>query len=218
MTVPNLMMLTAFCTSVACLMSFSTVIMQEARNDIYTTGVNDNRGLSHQISLLKEAIVIADQFRQDRHNFDANLRQIDVGNLGRFGVSFSDMFSLCKSLKVVGTVLTRCYEQMASRYESERTALQDALGFYNVENFENDFTGTDVQRVASRVRVKNLMLLDEESQEPVKLYAEESKQKIETKSLSTSSEELADVFAHKASGVHDAFTVEDSSSSERQQE
>ncbi len=215
MAVLNLMMIIVFYTSVVCLMLFSAVIMQEAQDNIYTTDVNDNHRLSRQISRLKEAIVITDQFRQDRHNFDANLRQINVGNLERFGVSFSDRYSLCKSLKALGIVLARCYEQIASRYESERTALQDALSFYDVENFENDFTGTYVQRVASRVQMKNLMLLDGESQESVKLHTEGLKREIETESLSTSSEELADVFTHKASGVHDAFTVENSSSSRR---
>ncbi|WP_455479317.1 trwN protein [Bartonella sp. B23] len=218
MTIQNFMMFVALCACIVHLMSFLTVIVQRTQNNNYATDVHDSGELSYQASTFKEASIIIDQFKSNRHNFVSNLRQIDVENLERFGVFFSNVFDLCKNIEVVRAALIRCYNQIVSRYRSERADLQNALGFYNARNFKGDFTNTYVQKIASHARVESPMLLDEKSQGPVKLHAERSKQEIDTGSLSVTSEELVDVFMHKAGGVHDAFAAEDTSSLGKKQE
>ncbi|WP_455465975.1 trwN protein [Bartonella sp. B39] len=218
MTIQNFMMFAALCAFTVHLMSFLAVIVQRTQDDIYVTDVHDNSGLSYRASMFKEASIITDQFKLDRHNFDLNLRQINVENREQFGIFFSNVFDPCKNLEIIRAALARCYNQIASRYRSERTSLQDALSSYNAGNFKGDFTNAYVQKVTSRVQVEDPMLLDKKSQGPVKLHAERSKQEIDTNYLSVPSEELVDVFTHKASGVRDAFAAEDTSSLGKKQE
>ncbi|WP_208435398.1 trwN protein [Bartonella phoceensis] len=221
MTVPNFVMFTVVYVSAVYFVLSSVSVMQGAQDDVHTVGVNNDHGLLHQASISKEAGVIANLFKQSSHNFDVKLRRIGVENMQQFGISFSDMFDPCKSLKMVRTALSRCYEQIASGYDFEQAALQNVVDFYNAGNSESGFSAAYMRRVISRIRVKNpkdSVILEGESQDTLKLRTGESRPEIEIESLSTSPEELVDVFMHKASGVHDAFTTESASSLGKQQE
>ncbi|WP_244548741.1 hypothetical protein [Bartonella taylorii] len=75
-----------------------------------------------------------------------------------------------------------------------------------------------MQKVSSHTGVKVPTLVGEELQETLQLHKKGQEHIIETEPLLPSSEESADVFTHKASGVRDAFTAGDPSSLEKQQE
>ncbi|UTO28296.1 trwN protein [Bartonella harrusi] len=218
MTLQNFMTLAAVCASTVHPPTFLTVAMQESKDDIRAINMRDHYTLSYKFSTLKEAIKTSECLEQNRHNFDINWGQFNVRNLKWLGVSFSDVFYPCKDLKVVRTALTHSYEQKTSKYNSERTELQSVINFYNLENFRSGFTGTYIPKTAFYVEGEASVLISEESQESAKLHTRKQEQHINTDALPPPSEELADVFTHKASGVRDAFVEEGLSSLERQQE
>ncbi|EJF84444.1 lytic transglycosylase domain-containing protein [Candidatus Bartonella washoeensis] len=211
MTVPSFMMLAAVCAPAIHPTTLSTVVMQKSRGHIYAIGLHNNQKLSYQPSTFKEAIATAEQLKKNGHNFDIGLGQINIKNLEWLGMSLSDLFDPCKNLKAVQAVLTHCYERAMSKYKSEQTALQAALSCYNTGNFKSGFTNAYVQKVDSVVGVKVPALLDKELQESLQIHTGEAGKTIKVELLSTTSEELADAFAHKISGVRDAFTTEEAS-------
>ncbi|WP_455480633.1 trwN protein [Bartonella sp. B12(2025)] len=216
MTVSNFIMLAATCTPATYSTTLSAVIMQGLQGNIDGTSVNDNHKLSHQLSTLKKEIAITKQFEQSEHNFDVFLRQTSVDNLNLFGMSFSDVFDICKNFRVVQPTLTHCYKRAMLKCNSEQTALRTVLNFYDAESFRNGFINASMQKVSSHVGVKAPAFVYEESQKPVQLHKRESEQTIKEEFVS--SEELVDAFTHTSSDLRDAFTIEDSSSLEKQQE
>lgn len=188
---------------------FLNLIEQGARDNVYKTA-NRDKSFNH-LSLLKEEIVITEQFKQNKHNFDVIFEQIDVQSMKWF--SFFWTFDFCKNLTAVQSALTYCYEQTKSKYIFEKAALQSRLSFYNAENLDRN---ADTQTVTSYIGVKAVVQEDKNLQEPVRLKKEESEQTTKGDSLPLSSEELEDAFAHKESSSRDAFATEDSSSSTKQ--
>ncbi|EJF82768.1 hypothetical protein MCU_01269 [Bartonella elizabethae Re6043vi] len=188
---------------------FSNLIEQGARDNVYKTA-NRDKSFNH-LSLLKEEIVITEQFKQNKHNFDVIFEQIDVQNMKWF--SFFWAFDFCKNLATVQSALTYCYEQTTSKYIFEKATLQSRLSFYNTENLNSN---ADTQMVTSHIGVRAAVQEDKNLQEPVRLKKEEPEQTTKGDSLPLSSEELEDAFTHKESSSRDAFATEDSSSSTKQ--
>ncbi|WP_273754905.1 TrwN protein [Bartonella sp. MM73XJBT.G] len=190
------------------------LIEQEARDNSYITGKNDK--LFRQLSLLRERAVetaTTEQFKQNKHNFDAFFEQIDVENMK--WLSFFGAFDFCKNLASVQSTLTCCYEQTISKCIFKKETLWSTLSFYNTENLNSS---ADTQIVASYSEVKAAVRRNEDLQEPVKLKKEEPKQTTKVDSLPLSSEELEDAFLHKESSSRDAFATEDSSLPSKQLE
>ncbi|WP_273758144.1 TrwN protein [Bartonella sp. AU55XJBT] len=185
---------------------FSALIERGARDNVYKTANHDK--LFRHLSILKEETVIAEQFKQNKHNFDAIFEQIDVENMKWF--SFFWAFDFCRNLAAVQSTLTYCYEQTASKHTFEKATLQFTLSFYNTENLNGN---VDTQTVASYIGVKAAARRDKDLQEPVRLKKEEPEQ-----NLPFSSEELEDVFMRKESSSYDAFATEDFSSSTKRLE
>ncbi|WP_208433595.1 lytic transglycosylase domain-containing protein [Bartonella taylorii] len=211
MTIPNFMMLLATCAPTIHPTTLSAVVMQKSQGYIYAIGFNDAHKLSYQPSTFQEEIATAEKLMHNRHIFDISLGQINVNNLELVCISLSDLFYPCKNLKAAQVILTYCYS-------FEKTALQAALSYYNTRNFNSGFSTASVQKVSSHTGVKVPTLVGEELQETLQLHTKGQEHIIETEPLLPSSEESADVFTHKASGVRDAFTAEDPSSLEKQQE
>ncbi|WP_332060097.1 lytic transglycosylase domain-containing protein [Bartonella sp. CB74] len=220
MTILNFMALAAACAPTVHPTTLSVVIENESQGHIYAIGINGNHKLSHQPSTFEEAVIIAKQLKQDGHNFDVGLGQINVRNLEWFNMSLSDLFDPCKNLKAVQMILTHCYERAVSKYDSGQTALQAALNCYSTRGFEHDLTNTYVQESALSTEIKIPAFTPEnnESLEFVQLRAEPQKQTVQTELSAFSQEEVADAFTHKASSVHDAFATESSSFSEKRKE
>ncbi|EJF79806.1 type IV secretion system lytic transglycosylase VirB1 [Candidatus Bartonella washoeensis] len=210
MTVPNFMMLAAACAPAIHSTTLSAVVMQKSRGHIYAIGLQNDQKLSYQPSTFKEAIAIAEQLKKNGHNFDMGLGQINVKNLEWLGMSLSDLFDPCKNLKAVQIVLMHCYERAVSKYNSEQAALQAALSCYDTGNFKSSSTNTYVQKNASYVALKVPALLGEESQESIKIHTRKAEETIKVELFSVASEDLPDAFAHKTSGVRDAFITGDS--------
>ncbi|MGF7157149.1 lytic transglycosylase domain-containing protein [Bartonella heixiaziensis] len=215
MTVPSFMILAAACAPAIHPMMLSAVVMQESRGSIYAVGLNDDHKLSHQSSTLKEVIAITKKLKQDGHNFDMGLGQINAKNLKWFSMSLSNLFDPCKNFKAAQAALTYCYERAILACSSEQTALQAALSYYNTVSFKsgsiNLSTNAYVQKVASYVGEKIPVRLSQKPQKSIELHTAEPEQAIKTEPLSSTSEELPDAFTQKESGAHDAFTVEDAS-------
>ncbi|EJF74699.1 trwN protein [Bartonella alsatica] len=209
MIVSNFVMFAAAYAGTTHTAALSTIAMRESLDNTYTINVTDK--LSPQPSIFREAIVTAEQHKQFEHNFDANLRQIDV-------VLF-DTFDSCKNFKVVQTTLKHCYKQTKPQYSSEQVVSQTVWSFYNTGNFKNDPVNASMRKISSPVEVVTSALVDKESQEVVQLHKGETEQIINVESLPTSPEE--DVFTYRASSgassVHDAFTVENSSLGKQQE-
>ncbi|WP_208432950.1 lytic transglycosylase domain-containing protein [Bartonella taylorii] len=218
MTIPNFMMLLATCAPTIHPTTFPAVVMQKSQDYVYVIGFNDCHKLSHQPSTFQKEIATAEKLMHNCHNFDISLGQINVNNLELVCTSYSDLFDPCKNLKAAQVILTYCYKQAVSKYSFERTALQAALSYYKTRNFNGGFSTASVQKVSSHTGVKVPTLVGEELQETLQLHTKGQEHIIETEPLLPSSEEPADVFTHKASGVRDAFTAEDPSSLEKQQE
>ncbi|WP_375667850.1 MULTISPECIES: TrwN protein [unclassified Bartonella] len=187
--------------------AFSVIAKQAARDNVYVTDDKDN--LFYQSSQLKETIATAEQFKQNKHNFNIILGQIDVGNVKLF--SLFDAFDFCRNLTAAQSALTYCYEQTTSKCIFEKATLQSVLNFYNTENSNH----TRMQKVTSYIGVKAAVRGNEDLQEPVKLKKEEPEQttKVDSPPLSSKGEE--DAFTHKESSARDAFSAEDFSSSRR---
>ncbi|UNF40396.1 TrwN protein [Bartonella krasnovii] len=191
-----------------------SLIEQEARNNSYITGKNNK--LFRQLSLLRERAgetATTEQFKQNKHNFDAIFEQIDVENMK--WLSFFEAFDFCRNLASLQSALTYCYEQTTSKCIFEKETLRSTLSFYNTENLNS---GADTQIVASYSEVKAAVQRNEDLQELVRLKKEEPEQTTNVDSLPLSSEELEDAFAHKESSSRDAFATEDISSSAKQLE
>ncbi|UNF51914.1 TrwN protein [Bartonella krasnovii] len=186
-----------------------SLIEQEARNNSYITGKNNK--LFRQLSLLRERAgetATTEQFKQNKHNFDAIFEQIDVENMK--WLSFFEAFDFCRNLASLQSALTYCYEQTTSKCIFEKETLRSTLSFYNTENLNS---GADTQIVASYSEVKAAVQRNEDLQELVRLKKEEPEQTTKVDSLPLSSEELEDAFSHKGSSSRDAFATEDTSSS-----
>ncbi|WP_375666187.1 hypothetical protein [Bartonella sp. TT121SHDZB] len=184
------------------------LIGRESRNNVYITGDNDK--LLRQSSSLRETIATSEQFKQSRHNFDVNLKQVNVEDMKWFGT-----FDFCKNIKAEQTALTYRYERITSVYNYKKDTLQSVLNFYNVENLDNPY----MQKISSFFEVKMALLADDEmSQESIEVHEKEQEQTTNTDSLPLSKEELEDAFTHKTSSAHDAFTTENSSSLREQLE
>ncbi|WP_273718674.1 MULTISPECIES: TrwN protein [Bartonella] len=188
---------------------FSTLIEQRARDNVHITDKNDK--LFRQLSLLKEETAIIKQFKQNRHNFDAIFKQIDVENMK--WLSFFGSFDFCRNLAAVQNTLTYCYEQKTSKYIFEKATLQSVLSFYSTENLSS---GTDTQTITSYIGEGAVARRDKDLQEPVRLKKEEPKQATKVDSLPLSLWGLEDAFTHKESSSRDAFATGDSSSPTKQ--
>ncbi|WP_142416708.1 lytic transglycosylase domain-containing protein [Bartonella massiliensis] len=188
--------------------TFPVIIASEVRDNVYVE--DDNDKLFHQSSPFRKTIATSRQFKQNRHNIDANLEQIDVKDVKWF--SFCNPFYFCRNLKTEQDTLTYRYERRAFVYDSEKDPLLSAVNFYNMGNLNT----SSMQEISSLFEVKVAARVDKDLQESVKLKKEEPEQVIKTDSLHLFSEEEEDAFKHKASGTDDAFTTEDSSSYEKE--
>ncbi|WP_254475079.1 TrwN protein [Bartonella sp. B1098] len=213
MIVPDFTMFTTPSISNPPLIAFSTLFEQERRDNFYITGNNDK--LFCPSSPLREEIATTEQFKQNKHNFDAIFEQIDVQNMKWF--SLFEVLDSCRNrnLAAIQSTLTYCYEQTTSKYIFEKATLQSTLSFHNTENLNS---GIDTRTVTSYIEVEAAARRDEDLQEPVRLKKEKPEQTTKVDSLPLSSEELEDAFAHKESSSRDAFATEDSSSSTKQLE
>ncbi|AGF76476.1 hypothetical protein [Bartonella vinsonii] len=216
MTIPDFIMLAAVCAPAPHSATVSTVVMQESWDNICEISMRNE--LLHQPFTFRETIATTKQLKQNEYDFDISLEQIDFQHSKWLHVSRSSASSSCKNLKALQTALTNRYKQTISKCNSEQTILRAALSFYKPRSFQNDFIDTSVKKVGIHIAMQTPAHSSHSSQEPVKLHAEEPVQTLETKTLSPSSEELADVFVQKISGAYDVFTAEDNSSLEKQQE
>lgn len=197
------------------LTAFPATTTQETWKNVYACSISSNyQLLSHPFRFGKTTASV-EQFKQNKHNFDANLKQISVKNLELFDLFLSNVFCLCKDFGTVQTVSTYCSKKKVLQYSSEQV-VHIALDFYRSGNFENGFTDAYVQKVAAYVGVKTPN--PEEIQESSELYIDEPKQTIQTDPLPIVLEEQADAFTRKASSVHDAFAAEDFLSVRERQE
>ncbi|WP_336287511.1 MULTISPECIES: lytic transglycosylase domain-containing protein [unclassified Bartonella] len=220
MTILDFMALAAACAPAVHPTTLSVVVKNESQGHVYAIGINGNHKLSHQPSTFEEAVTTAEKLKQDGHNFDIGLGQINVKNLEWLDMSLSDLFDPCKNLKAVQMVLTHCYERAVSKYDSEQTALQAALSCYNTRDFEHDFTSAYVKKgtLSAEMKIPAFTPENNESLEFVQLHAEPQKQTVRVISSAFSQEEVADAFTHKTSSAHDAFAAENSSLLEKRKE
>ncbi|WP_375641887.1 TrwN protein [Bartonella sp. CM100XJJH] len=186
-------------------MTFSVIAEQEAQDNVYVTDDKDN--LFYQSSQLEKTIATAEQFKQNKHNFNIISGKISVGNVKL--CSLFDVFDFCRNIKAEQSALTYCYEQTTSKRIFEKATLQSVLNFYDTENSNN----ISVQKVTSYIGAKAAVQENEDLQEPVKFKKEEPEQTTKVDSLPLSSKGEEDAFTHKESGARDAFSAEDSSSS-----
>ncbi|MBB5074243.1 type IV secretion system protein VirB1 [Bartonella callosciuri] len=208
MTISDFIMLAVAHITVTNPATLPIAIIQELRDNIGAISVNDNQKLSCQPSTFGKTIAKTKQPKQSSYNFDTNLGQTSVENLKLFSLSLSSENDPYKNFGVVQTFSEQCNKRITSKYSSEQTALRTVLSFYNTENFKNDFTNAYVQNIASHVGTTTSAHENERSQKPVQLHAREPERTTNTEPLLIFPEELADVFTHKAGGVHDAFTAE----------
>ncbi|MET3559393.1 type IV secretion system protein VirB1 [Bartonella japonica] len=215
MIASNFIALASVCMPTTHLMAFQAITMQESWESVYTCDINKNYKLSSHPFTFENTITSVKQFRRNKHNFDANLKQISVRDLELFDFFRSNVFYLYKNFRSVQTVSAHCSKQKALQYNSKQI-VRVALDFYRSSNFEDGFTNTYVQEVAAYVGAKTPD--PEKMQESSELYMDEQKQTVQTDPLPVILEEQADAFKHQASGVHDAFTAEDFLSLRRSQE
>ncbi|WP_273723080.1 TrwN protein [Bartonella sp. AU18XJBT] len=185
--------------------AFSVIAEQEVQDSVYVTGGKDN--FFYQSSQLEKTIATAEQFKQNKHNFDIISGQINAGNVKLF--SLFDAFDFCRNIKAEQSALTYCYEQITPRCIFEKATLQSVLNFYDTKHSNN----ISIQKITSYIGAKAAVRGNEDLQEPVKLKKEEPEQTTKLDSLPLSSKGEEDAFTHKESGASDAFSAEDSSSS-----
>ncbi|WP_208440194.1 TrwN protein [Bartonella raoultii] len=206
MIVSNFIIVAAAYASTLCATAPSAVVMQESWNNACALNISD--ALSRHPFVPQNTITT---IKQNKHNFDVNLGQIDVENQEWSQPSLSEVFDRCGNLNVVRAALKHCCKQTALQYNIEQTV----LSFYGAKNFKNGFTDLWMQKNASHVEVKAHAFVSEVSQETIQIHTRKAEQTINIESLPVSLEE--DAFTHKESSAHDAFTADDSSL-EREQE
>lgn len=131
--------------------TLAAVVRQESGGNPYAIGVNRGAArLKRQPANASEAIATATWLKDQGHDFDGGLAQINVRNLGWLGLSIADLFDPCKNLQAAQAVLTDCYSR-ASRSRESQAALHAALSCYNTGTFTRGFSNGYVAKVAGRV-------------------------------------------------------------------
>lgn len=172
MAILELAMLAATCAPNVHLSTLRPLIRHESRANIYAINVNGTYSLSKQPTNKEEAIATASWLKENGHDFDAGLGQVNVRNLPKLGMSIADLFDPCKNIKGAAAVLTECYSRAVPRFGEGQPALLAALSCYNTGNFQRGFANGYVQKVASNIGMSVPALEPVETgkaQEPVKL-------------------------------------------------
>ncbi|MBX4335890.1 trwN protein [Bartonella raoultii] len=218
MTISNFVMLTAICAPTLQSTILSPVVLPETLGCTSRGNIYNNHQLSLKISKFKKTVTTIEQFKQNGHNFDVKWGQINVGNLKWFDVLLSDFFVSYKNFKVAQAILPHSLEPTMSQNQFKQVALQIALNYYDTASFKSSFTNTSLKEVALNTAVQVPAFVDEEWPKSSQINTKGTEQTIKTEPLFPLTEELVDAFANTTSGVHDAFTTEDSSPFEKLQE
>ncbi|EJF87723.1 hypothetical protein [Bartonella rattimassiliensis] len=191
--------------------AFSVFIEQELQSGVYVTSDNDK--LLRQSSPFRKTTAKNRQFKQSKHNFDANLKQNNVEYMKWF--SPFDTFNFCKNLKNEETTFAYHYEPIMYLYNSKKDMLQSVLSFYDMRHLN----AHHIKKASSFFEVKTALLIgDKTSQESVEIHERKQRQITKQESLPLPKEELEDAFMHKASSANDIFVTEGSSLLKKQQE
>lgn len=134
--------------------TLSAVVMQESRANPLAIGVNGSFKLKRQPRDKAEAVATARWLKENGHNFDAGLGQINVNNMGWLGLDFADLFDPCANLRGAGLVLSDCYTRASRNYGAGQKALMAALSCYNTGDFGRGLRNGYVGKVASRAGVQ----------------------------------------------------------------
>ena len=115
-----------------------------------------------------EALATAKALQASGWNFSVGLAQINVGNLGRLGLTIESAFEPCTNLAAMQAVLVECFDRAgaaARRATGHQTTLRRALSCYYSGNFSTGFHHGYVRKVvaaasASRPAVPPVSLED----------------------------------------------------------
>ena len=98
-----------------------------------------------------EAVATAADLQQRGWNFSVGLAQINVGNLGRLGLTIPEAFDACANLTAMQGILGECFARAGSD-EAPQRSLRRALSCYYSGNFSTGFRHGYVGRVVAAAR------------------------------------------------------------------
>lgn len=131
------------------------VVRTESGFNPYAIGVVGGH-LKRQPRSREEAVATARALHASGWNFSLGLGQVNLGNLGRFGLDLDRAFDGCANLKASAAILQECYARAAARFGVEDVARHAAFSCYYSGNFRRGFVRDDgrtsyVQRVVANL-------------------------------------------------------------------
>lgn len=129
----------------------------ESALDPLAIGVNGPGRRPERARSLAEAVRSAETLLARGASLDLGLTQINSRNLARLGLSLSDAFEPCASLRAAGDVLAADYRR-ASPPRDQQARLRVALSLYNTGHPERGFRNGYVSKVAAAAGIREPLL------------------------------------------------------------
>jgi type IV secretion system protein VirB1 len=126
--------------------TLARIVEHESGRQPLAIGVNGAR-LEHQPRSLGQAVATARALRQQGHDFDAGLCQINVRNFRWLGLDERSVFDPAANLSACQAVLLDCFQRAPT--PDSQAALRMALSCFNTGNHRSGFASGYVSRVVS---------------------------------------------------------------------
>lgn len=108
-----------------------SVVQVESRFEPLAIGVNGVPRLTVAPASLPEAVAAAERLIAAGRSVDLGLAQINSRNLGWLGLSLTEVFEPCASLRAAARVLQDGYGRAQAERVGEQAALRTTLSYYN---------------------------------------------------------------------------------------
>lgn len=133
------------------------LVAVESSLNPYAIGVVGG-ALARQPRHRAEALATARALHAGGWNFSVGLAQINVGNLGRLGLSLEQAFEPCANLAAMQTILTECYlgaplDGALAPGDPAQRALRHALSCYYSGNYSTGYRHGYVRRVVAAASI-----------------------------------------------------------------
>lgn len=129
--------------------TMTAIVRVESGGNPYAININGAQQLQRQPKSSEEASAWAEWLVARGYSVDMGLAQINSGNLGKLGLTATQLFDPCTNLRAGAKILTDSYIGAAQRYGSGQVALQAAISAYNTGNYKAGLANGYVAKVTA---------------------------------------------------------------------
>lgn len=137
--------LTQQCASAVPTITTNSIVRQESTFNPYAIGIAG--GLKNQPKSYAEAVATASDLIRKGYNIDMGLAQINSSNLGKLGLSVSQVFEPCTNLNAMQKIFVGCYNGATKLTSDRQLAIRMAFSCYNTGNYSKGFSNGYVQKI-----------------------------------------------------------------------